>query len=74
MPEQKAELWPIPHPKRGFHTDPCPGCGHALGIHADSLGCVHGWTWDDDGGSLTDGCECPLALAGENNPPTEKEV
>lgn len=68
------DLFPAPFPGREHHSDPCPGCGHVLGIHAAELGCVHGWTYDHDGHAVTDGCECPLTLALQHQPPTEKEV
>lgn len=71
MPE---DLFPPPFPDRDHHTDPCAGCGHVLGIHAAELGCVHGWTYDAEGLVVEDGCECPLVLAGQHYPPTEREV
>lgn len=69
-----ADLFPPPFPNREMHTDPCPGCTHVLGVHADELGCVHGWIWDGDGNSVTDGCECPLTLADQHRPPTERDI
>lgn len=66
--------FPPPFPNRDKHTDPCPGCGHVLGIHAQEIGCVHGWTYDDNGVSVEEGCECPLALAGQHRPPHERDM
>ena len=63
-----------PYPQRAFHSDPCPGCGHALGIHVLSLGCAHGWVSDGYGGTTAEGCKCPLTLAGQHRPPLERDV
>lgn len=68
------DLFPPPFPNRDLHTDECPGCHHVLGVHAAELGCTHGWTYDVEGHVLTDGCECPLALAGHHRPPSEKDL
>lgn len=68
------DLFPAPFPDREHHSDSCPGCGHVLGIHAQEIGCIHGWTYDRDGLAEVEGCHCPLTLAGSYRPPTEREV
>lgn len=42
-------------------NDPICGCGHAASEHDKGQGCLHGWTWDHEGYSITDGCECQWA-------------
>jgi hypothetical protein len=77
MPEPPAaepDLFPPPFPERPYHLDLCPGCGHVLGVHADSFGCIHGWTYDADGFAVTEGCECPLTLAFHHHPPGEGDL
>lgn len=69
----------LPFPDRERHADKCPGCEHPLGIHVDEFGCVSGWSWEGPespwaGLSKTEGCECPLTLAGQYRPPTEGDV
>lgn len=68
------DLFPAPFPNREHHADKCPGCGHVLGVHAQELGCIHGWTYDADGHVATDGCECPLTLAGTHRPAKEGDL
>lgn len=57
-----------------LHNSVCPGCDHRMALHARQIGCLHGWTYDAEGRSQTEGCECPMTLAGEHNPPDEKDV
>lgn len=52
---------------------PCPGCGHLLGEHVHEIGCTNGWDYDKNGISQSNGCECGLTLAGQHNPPSEKD-
>ena len=68
------DLFPAPFPDREHHSDPCPGCGHLLGIHAVEFGCVYDWTYDIDGHVVTDGCECLLTLASDCRPPRDREI
>lgn len=64
----------VPFAGRAYHRDPCPGCGHALGVHAKEIGCVEGWAHDEQGHATAEGCECPLALCWDYQPPTEREL
>lgn len=65
-----------PFPNRERHLDPCPACSHALGVHAAESGCFHGWRYDADGHVIpeSNGCRCPLALAGDHRPPKELDL
>lgn len=68
-----ADVLP-PFPNREHHTTPCPGCGHALGIHAREIGCVEGWKHDDQGRATANGCACSLTLCGDARPATERDL
>jgi hypothetical protein len=51
--------------------DECPNCQHVLRFHVIELGCEHGWAeWDEDP-KAPQGCDCPLTLAEQFNPPHE---
>ena len=49
----------------------CPdeSCGHKMAYHSNNLGCQVGWNEDYD-----EGCDCPMTLAGQHNPPSEAEA
>lgn len=69
----------LPFPDRPMHQDPCPNCEHFLGEHVDEFGCVAGWEWEGPespyaGLSKSEGCQCPLTLAGQYDPPGEGDV
>jgi hypothetical protein len=60
----------------GFYLhvdDECPHCKHPLSQHILELGCNVGW------GSPScrerhDGCDCPLTMAQQFDPPREKDL
>lgn len=52
----------------------CPGCEHPMGVHTFELGCTEGWGPYVDGLAQNQGCECPLTLAQQHDPPSEREL
>jgi len=58
-----------------FANEKCPNpeCEHPMLEHTLELGCMAEWEYDKDGIAVNQGCECPLTLARDYNPPTEKE-
>lgn len=43
-----------------FHNDKCP-CGHDWKQHSLTVGCTVGWTYDNEGVVVDEGCGCQLA-------------
>jgi len=54
--------------------EPCPNCEHPMSIHSVESGCHTDWDYDDRGVAQGQGCECPLTVALQYDPPREKDI